>query len=236
MGKTVFNRKWLYKYSWVKEVKSDNRSAYCSVCRKNLDLCKMGESALKSHMLGSKHKLNERMLSRGVSGLLTVSEFMVAEPEKDAKFETPQISNLEVPSGVAVSPSTKTVLEYGSRNDVLKAEILWTLKTVCDHSSYRSNENAGSIFKTMFPDSPIASKFACGERKTAYISVFGIAPFFLDTLKKSIKGKYCVLFDESLNKKSQQKQMDIHVRFWTEDNKVITTYFGSQFLGKFSIY
>ena len=84
----------------------------------------------------------------------------------------------------------------------------------------------------MFPDSQIASKFTCGERKTAYLCVFGIAPYFIDLMKSEINGPYVVLFDESLNKKHQKKQMDIHVRYWTSENRVATRYFGSQFLGK----
>ena len=47
---------------------------------------------------------------------------------------------------------------------------------------------------------------------------------------KAVKGYFTILPDESLNKKCQAKQMDIHVRFW-EDDKVVTPYFGSQFLG-----
>ena len=47
-----------------------------------------------------------------------------------------------------------------------------------------------------------------------------------------IRGYYSVLFDESLNKASQSKQMDIHVRYWDETkNQVSTRYFGSQFMG-----
>jgi len=48
-------------------------------------------------------------------------------------------------------------------------------------------------------------------------------------LMKSVKGYFTILFDESLNKKSQSKQMDIHVHFG-EGNKVNNRYFGSQFL------
>ncbi|WAR14725.1 hypothetical protein MAR_004830 [Mya arenaria] len=57
------------------------------------------------------------------------------------------------------------------------------------------------------------------ERKTAYLCCFGIA--------EHVK----ILFDESLNKKSQAKQMDIHVRYWGTNGLVHTRYLGSQFLG-----
>ena len=48
---------------------------------------------------------------------------------------------------------------------------------------------------------------------------------------KAVKGYLMILFEESLNKKCQAKQMDIHVHFW-EGEKVVTRNFGSQFLGR----
>lgn len=42
--------------------------------------------------------------------------------------------------------------------------------------------------------------------------------------------QYVVLFDESLNKHLQSKQMDIHVRLW-DGPEVKTKYIGSEFLG-----
>jgi len=33
------------------------------------------------------------------------------------------------------------------------------------------NENVKVLFKAMFPDSQIAAKISCGERKTAYLCV-----------------------------------------------------------------
>ena len=61
----------------------------------------------------------------------------------------------------------------------------------------------------MFPDSDIAKHFACGERKAAYLSTFGIAPHFLSLLKGKVRdqSEYVLLFDESLNSEMQSKQM-----------------------------
>ena len=57
----------------------------------------------------------------------------------------------------------------------MKAEILWTLKTVTSHCSYKANEYINDIFQAMFPDSKIAKGFCCGECKMAYFCVFGLA-------------------------------------------------------------
>ena len=57
---------------------------------------------------------------------------------------------------------------------------------------------------------------------------------FLSSIGAS--GPFVILFDESLNKKIQEKQIDIHIRFQDVQNgdsesKVITRYFGSMFMG-----
>ena len=85
----------------------------------------------------------------------------------------------------------------------------------------------------MFPDSEIARKFTCGEKKTAYMSVFGIGDHLKKAALSEVNGLFVLLFDESLNKKMQDKQLDIHVRYWdNQKQSVVTRYIGSQFLGK----
>lgn len=111
--------------------------------------------------------------------------------------------------------------------------VTWTLKCIDSHYSYKSNDDSALIFRTMFPDSCIASKFSCGERKTSYLASFGIGAFLQDQLKMKIEKSTNVvlLFDETLNKELQEKQMDLHVRLWDVDRKVRTYYFDSFFLG-----
>ena len=72
------------------------------------------------------------------------------------------------------------------KNDVLSTEILWTLQTISNNYSYKSNENVGKIFQAMFPDSVITSKFACGEKKTAYLCTFGFAKHFKELLMDEV--------------------------------------------------
>ena len=108
------------------------------------------------------------------------------------------------------------------------------MKLVTSHESYKSSEDTNKLFKTMLPDSNIAKQFTCGERKASYMNVFGLAEHFLKLLKTSIKRPFVILFDESLNQKMQEKQMDVLTRYWHhEKNKVQTRYYTSQFLGKY---
>ena len=117
------------------------------------------------------------------------------------------------------------------KEDVLKSEVYWTLHTINSHHSCNSNSGIDKVFRLMFPDSAIASKFGCSERKTAYLATDGIAPYLRNVLEARVKQEeFVILFDESLNKAMQTKQMDFHVRLW-DVNQVKTRYLTSEFLG-----
>ena len=79
-----------------------------------------------------------------------------------------------------------TMANFVGKNDVLSAEILWTLQMISAHYSYKSNKKVRKIFQAMFPDSVIASKFACGEKKTAYLCTFGLAKHFKELLMDEV--------------------------------------------------
>ena len=138
---------------------------------------------------------------------------------------------LEVPPP-PLPTSTAGLANHVAGDDVLKSEIMWTLNVVVNHFSYRSSSSCSDLFSKMFPDSAIASKFACKDRKCAYLSVFGVADHFQKILKASVQGPFVLLFDESLNCKLQEKQLDIHVRYFDKDIKQVNTrYFTSKYLG-----
>ena len=63
------------------------------------------------------------------------------------------------------------------------------------------------------------------------MATFGLAPYLLELLMDKVKDDcFVLLFDESLNKKVQQKQLDIYLRFWN-GNEVQSRYFTSIFMG-----
>ena len=130
------------------------------------------------------------------------------------------------------SQSSSSMDQFVTKNDVLKAEVLWVLKVVTSHFSYKSCEGLNGLFLKMFPDSKIAEKFACGESKCARMARFGLAPHFKSLLVESINhaDNFVLLFDESLNFENQKTQLDVHIRSWQAD-KVSSRYFGSEFLG-----
>src|SRR6267154_4379129 len=85
----------------------------------------------------------------------------------------------------------------------------------------------------MFPDSAIASSLKCGEMKSSYLINHGVAPHFKSLLSQKIKcesQEFVLLFDGSMNYRTQSKQMDFHVRIW-EEAEVRTRYYHSEFMG-----
>ncbi|KAG1654624.1 Transcription termination factor 2 [Nymphon striatum] len=240
-GQCVYNAKWesdpQYK-EWIGALKGDKKKALCKLCDRLILLSSMGESALKSHAKSEKHK-NIIQSKQGI----TLSDFgfgssATASTSGEVKkvtamftSETDLIVSPPLEDAAAAPKVPGSVKSFLIKDDVLRAEILWTLKAVTSHMSFSSSKNMSELLPKMFPDSEIAKQFQCGERKMAYVCVYGLAEFFKKLLNESIKGQFVVLFDESLNKKMQEKQMDVHVRYIDEANEVKTRYFGSTFLG-----
>lgn len=217
-GKCKFQSAWLsnddYKL-WVAPDTANPHCAKCTRCRKTFDIASMGESALKSHAKSAKHcgimqmaagNSMENYLAASVSGRST---------------------------GSAPSQATDLNSACKSHEVVTDAEILWTMKVITSHYSYRSSAQTGDLFKRMFPDSDVAKSFSCGEKKCAYVACHGLRPFFLSRLQQEVQKSdyYVVLFDESGNDFLQEKQMDVHVRYWDSSHKVATRYYTSAFMG-----
>lgn len=126
--------------------------------------------------------------------------------------------------------SSSDLRELMGSTPTMKAEVLWVLNTVVKHQSYKSNDNIAELCQEMFPDSNIAKTFSCGIGKTAYIARFGLAQFIKKDLVSKVSGPFGIMFDESLNRSSKKKQLDLHVWHW-DGEKVISRYLGSHFMG-----
>ena len=65
------------------------------------------------------------------------------------------------------------------------------------------------------------------------LQTYGIAPYLKSNITKSIlKAPYFIIdFDESLNSVLQNEQMDIQIKYWSdEDCNIQTRYYDSKFL------
>jgi hypothetical protein len=217
-GKCVFNAAWLrmdcYSNWLVQDKLKPGSCARCKLCLKSFDITNMGEAALKSHMTGKKH---QQLVPQkpGASAVEHPSQFVLSA--NTCQTETAEGSEcdkkfVEIKASTAVKAAP-----IATKNDVLSAEVLWALKICSSHYSNKSSEHSDLLFQKMFPDSAIASSFKCGEVKSAYLINHGIAPHFRYLVSDQLKGNDCqfvLLFDESLNRKTQLKQMDVHVHVW----------------------
>lgn len=116
---------------------------------------------------------------------------------------------------------------------VIKAETLWAFKCVKANFSFASNEE--DVFKIMFPDSQIASKYAMGETKTKYVIQHGIAPYVHHILVQDLKQQpFTFKFDETTTNQVK-KQYDGYVQYYSPKfDDIINHYCGSLFLGKYN--
>ena len=95
----------------------------------------MGEAALRSHEKSD----SRRQFSESDASQVSMDKFTVPPPPSSTtKTKNPSTSGLE---------------KFVSKTDVLKAEVMWTIQTVVNHNSYKSNETVGLLFKAIFPDS-----------------------------------------------------------------------------------
>lgn len=221
MGKCKFNDKWMEEDAFRRWLApAENNEAMCKLCKKTFSLGTMGLKAVELHMKGGKHQ--RYVAAARHSGARLIPALFAARPN-------------DVTSSDATSQSAIT--SFISPPDTQKAEVLWVLHTVTRHNSFKSNDDIQGVFAAMFPDSQLAKSFTCGENKTAYVAKYGIASFIKKELSCSVSEKpYVVMFDESMNKTTKSKQMDLHLRFWTTDDDtgthhVISRYYGSEFMG-----
>ena len=130
---------------------------------------------------------------------------------------------------VAGSSASKPVY---INDNTRKAEILFSLFVVDCNLSFRNTEETNMLFKRMFPDSAIAELYSCGRTKTMYLFKYGHADYFKDQLLSVASSAECyvVSYGESMNRCTKTNQMDLHIRFW-HNNEVQSFYFNSRALG-----
>ena len=173
-GQCNYNPNWerdpRYK-EWISPFKGDKKKALCKLCDRFIEISGMGESALKSHAKSSKHSLRLKLkqgsnLSDFGFGSLATSSKSNEKPKEPTK----STDELTVPPPQVESEKRKeasgSIQSFMTKDDVLRAEILWVLKLVKNHYSFNSSKDMSELLPIMFPDSEIAKHFQCGERKS----------------------------------------------------------------------
>ncbi|EDO42389.1 predicted protein [Nematostella vectensis] len=190
--RTVFNNLWLQDplFPWVAQAQESTK-ARCKMCSVTFELGNMGKQALISHAKGKKHLRRVAPSTQQVSlnSFVTVqkqeSEQNSSAAERTMTVPPPPVDLSQVASS---SDSSKgTIKKYVTKDETLKAEVLWAIKVLMSHYSCNSSAGTDKLFSNMFPDSVIAKQFQCGATKCSYLICFGIAPFFHDELMKRLQ-------------------------------------------------
>lgn len=228
--KRKFQDSWLTDPSfsdWLKKA-IDSTQFRCIVCHKTLSLSTAGRSALTDHANGDKHK---DALSKRSNFFKPIGKKVLSKVSSNKDCESLLLSTT---SSTTTSSKQMTLKSAVNLSDVVLAEIRWVLKAVVSGYSMNSLNDVTESFSAMFPDSSIASQMTLKRTKASYIANFGIAPHFISMLNNQIDKSpiYSLSFDESLNKTTQECEMDLLIRYWDEgNNNVKVRYLGSSFFG-----
>lgn len=249
-GKCSFQDAWMehddahpFRKVWVRRGK-DKNSAFCSFCKKNIDVSHSGVNALTSHEKGKKHQQSENNFTSGKQ--LTLHSFNKSIETRPTCTDK---DDLSMPSSSSVcenlSPKTdapctsvesnRSISNFLLNESVTKAEILWCAYCVTSHTSTRMGGTAVNIFPCMFPDSCIASKLKLQKDKIGYSVTYGLGPYFNNLVTSSVKRSpvFALSIDESLNDICQKQQLDVVANFWDDESDIISTkYVTSLFLEK----
>jgi hypothetical protein len=256
--KTTYNPEWEDSGLFPeisKWIQKDTDSEYfrCKYCPgSRLKLSNMGITAVRSHMKvdaggkKSKHNRNKEAIesSRKQSFFVkpnsNINEVSTTDAIPDAAADVSVVEDNSPSSTPSSSQKKQTTLRLDTApKEVLDAWILWALDTVISHRSMNSSGNKGKLFRKMFPDDPVAASFGDLSRgKLTYIINFGLSVYFKTCImqelvpKNRLPPRFTSSFDESFNKVTSTKQMDIHVSYFNEESRRVTRhYIGAQFLG-----
>lgn len=167
MGKWKFSQTWVDDPSfkeWLRPVMGNDREAFCTVCKKTINVTWNGITAIKSHSGWNIHQ--QRISVRGKQ--LPISLFCDASSTSRIAAKHANSAVVAPPQQQTSATSTTTTetarqQTLPSQTSALRAEVLWCLNIAANHHSYNSNEGIGELFT----DSDIAKSFACGKDKTA---------------------------------------------------------------------
>ncbi|KAJ8676825.1 hypothetical protein QAD02_012612 [Eretmocerus hayati] len=132
-------------------------------------------------------------------------------------------------------PTQRRMTNFMLRDDVLKAEILWTTQRVMTKSSTRVFAESADCFPMMFTHSEIAQNVHIQKNKLSYAVTYGLGPYHQRELISGVSS--CdvirVSLDGAFNKVVHEGQMDLMIRYM-KNREVHTRYLMSVFLeGKF---
>ena len=139
-------------------------------------------------------------------------------------YGVPAFGSVSAVKGAPAVSRTAVMDTFMVKKSVTTSEIIWALKVIINHLSFRSCSDLNETLRVIFPDSSIAQNFLCLLQKVAYTIVHGLASYFCEQLLTEVQDSqfFVTCFDEALNKVAQKGQMDIVIRFWDDTANQMT--------------
>ena len=184
-GKCVFKKALMEndKYKlWLKPGKTIYH-AKCSICGSEFSVDWGCESAVKSHERGSSHTKNIRDLESAKKGLAHLFFRKISTYSDAESSSAPATCENSAAASSSSTQSTAIDKFVAQQASVTRAEIIWVLRLVKNHDSFRSCLELGNDMKEMFPNNDIVSRFKLSKTKCAYFVTHGIAPWASCKLK-----------------------------------------------------
>lgn len=109
-------------------------------------------------------------------------------------------------------------------SNVLSAEIKMVQFIAMHNLPFQAADHLSDLFKSMFPDSAIASDFACKRTKTKAIICDALDPHMKTTVIDIVKcTSFSLLCDESNDRGDSVKLLTILVRFFDPVGEIVVT-------------
>ena len=139
-SESTFQKTWLenpiYKL-WLAMVPSDEKTARCILCKKDINVSVMGVSALEFHATGKKHK---SLIKERKQYSETFFPQKKSSERNSEKEEGQSTSTIQKETGKQ-KQSAKSIDQYAVSINSLNAEILWCMYVVKGHLSYNLCSN-----------------------------------------------------------------------------------------------
>ena len=108
--------------------------------------------------------------------------------------------HIESDKAASTSRSLASVFQPQTSEKVIEAEVRWATFVAKHNLAFLSSDHATKLFSSMFPDSEIAKKFACGRTKTTAIVKQALAPHYTQKVIQNMSNPFSIMMDESNDK------------------------------------
>ena len=156
-----FQKEWLTMpifQDWIMKHESPFKACY-KLYSKAIDLSNMGKRTLTSHAESKSHKK-----------AASLKKLEIPRMEQFVKLDKKEGDGDNGGTDQSADQEKSATLEqqmkmYVTGESVVKAEILWAIKSVMSHFSFRASSDMRGLFQNMFPDSAIAKNLDVAKQR-----------------------------------------------------------------------